>query len=166
MIIAIDQGYRNFSWVQVDATHWVTPLRWEHEDWWVGRSGVPTINKLRGFMHEWMVRNKDALEAADKIVLEIQMKKKFSAMNAMVAGRYWDKVVYVSPKTISSFWKLSSYREQKKADAIERVKGFAVRFPDVKCKKDDLADAWLLAVRELIQQGHLDISNFSEYKKT
>ena len=59
--------------------------------------------------------------------------------------------------TVGTFWKLPKTREQKQAAGIATVKERHVEFPAY-WKEDDLADAWLMAVYQLVQEGGLSKS--------
>lgn len=157
-VIAIDMGYRNFAFIHVHSDDWRNPIAWCHEDLWYGRKGKPSTKQLLHMAHQWEVRNHLALQNADCIILETQLKKPFALMNTMIASRHWDRVVYMNPLTVGAFWKLPVRRAQKKPAGVARVKQFGIAFPNVKGKEDDLADAWLMAMKHLHEKGLIDFS--------
>ena len=82
---------------------------------------------------------------ADEIILERQMTMKFQCINHFIRANFFDKTREVNPNTVGAFFSLPiKDRKKKKKQAVELVTSHTV-FPVRKGKKDDLADAYLLA---------------------
>ena len=154
-MLAIDPGYRNFAFCSIDNFNYLNPHKWQHEDLWKGRKGTPSRTELMEMMNDWCSRNQEELAKADVIVVERQMRKPFIAMECFIVGRYYHKTKVVHAATVGKFWGLPGTREQKKAVGISRCMEAGLEFPDVD-KQDDLADAWLMAMRYICLYGGVD----------
>ncbi len=152
-MLAIDPGYRNFAWCVIDNLDWRTPRVWQREDLWAGRGGKPTRNQLYAELQAWCVRNTWQLRAATHVVMESQMRKLFIALEGFLAGKCHAKLCIVHPTAVGRWWQLPTTRERKKLAGVGRVLEAGMRFPVNDDKTDDLADAWMMAVRTLVDQG-------------
>ena len=148
-IVAIDVGYRNFAWIKIDKSSWIKPLIWRHEDWWAHQRGKPSRLDILQMTNRWIKTNHAYLKHATRIILERQLKIPFAVMNACIFSHYPEQVEFVSPNTVGAFWSLPSRRKLKKARGIAVVREHGLRFPDAR-KADDLADAWLMAMRHAV----------------
>lgn len=152
-VCAIDVGYRNFAYCFVNPSNWRQPLQWAHEDLWApqpGRRQRPQEQDLVQIMWEWCQRHRLMLEQCDCIVLERQMRTNFKLMNTVVQALFYGKVVQVHPMTVGTFWNLPKTRDAKKAAGINVVTHNGARFPNGR-KLDDMADAWLMALYQMVQ---------------
>ena len=160
-VCAIDAGTRNFAYCVMDNMSWNRPLVWRHEDLWapkVGRRGTPNKQDIVKITYEWCVRNRDMIAACDAVVLENQMRRPFIIMNTVLQTCFYGKALVVHPMTVGSFFKLPKTRQEKKEQGVELVKRFAT-IPN-HAKRDDLADAWLMAAWQLVQSGALSSKYF------
>ncbi len=154
-VVAIDVGYHNFACCCVDNNSYLSPLYWRNENLWRKKAGQrtkPTKEDIIRITHAWCMRNKSMLDGADVIILESQMRTPFELMNAVIFTLYIDKVKVVHPMTVASFWRLPKTRVLKKPAGVEVVQALNVIIPHSH-KLDDLADAWMMAVHELVIKG-------------
>lgn len=153
-VCAIDAGYRNFAWCVVDNFSYGAPLEWHHEDLWPpkpGRNGKPTKEDLVAITVAWARRNWAALTACDSIVLENQMRIPFIVMNSALHALFFKRVRVVHPMTVAALFRLPKTREAKKAAGVKTVLLNCPTAPQAGGRKlDDMADAWLMAVFQLI----------------
>jgi hypothetical protein len=157
-VCAIDAGTRNFAYCFVDNLHWREPLRWTKEDLWreqPNRRRTPTKEDVVAITVAWCRRNAAALAECDYVVLENQIRIPFIVMNTVIQALHYDKCVSVHPMTVGAYYGLPKTREAKKAAGIAVVVRNGVNFGVANGKIDDLADAWLMAVYQLIQTGAL-----------
>ncbi len=143
-VLAIDAGFRNFSWVSLVAGNWRAPYQWGKADI-CPDNPKPSHQDLRIATVRWCDDNHGILDAAQHIVLERQIKPKFIIINTVVFARYPGKTVEYSPKTVGKFHGLPGDRSAKKKAAVDLV-ARNLELPRIYKKKDDLADAMLLAI--------------------
>lgn len=151
-VCAVDVGYRNFAWCVVDAVHVRDPVAWQVEDLWPNTNfqnrRTPRFEDLVRITSAWIDRNRTLLDTCTDVVLETQMRQPFVVMNTTIAAILGTlKVKQVAPMTVRAFYELPYKRRDKKAASVALAKQFA-NMPHNN-KQDDLADAWLMAVREL-----------------
>ena len=160
-VVAIDAGYRNFAWCCVDRFSWKQPLHWRLEDLWprrAGRRAKPQREDIIRFTMDWCQDHEDELKKADVIVLEKQMRVPFIVQNTVFRVLFPEKVRMVHAMTVGAYFKLPKTRDKKKAAAVEFLQVSGIQFPRLPRykKKDDLADAWLMAVYQLQQEGQVE----------
>lgn len=148
LVIGIDAGYANFAWVAIKDGNWRSPERWCNQRLITKYSEEALFEAT----YHWCQVNKQLLDSATAIVLERQIEKKFAVMNTVIRTLYFDKTTVVCPQTISANFDLPRTRAEKKKESIALVKTMGCRLPAVK-KKDDLADAMLLAINFLGAQN-------------
>lgn len=158
--LAIDIGYRNFSWIVLDNLRPLTPRVWNVEDLWVNQRKKPTRSDIYKVLRLWCARNHAQLEMAHSIVIESQMRKLYIAMESFLVGKYSNKTTTVHPKSICSFWNLPGKREAKKQATIDLCKSLDLQFPAAN-KFDDLADTFVIAARQLVLRGGVSKETFS-----
>lgn len=136
----------------------VTPVfdrpKWHLHCLW-NKKGIPTKDQLFDLIYEWALKHKNTLEEATYIVLERQLKQKFIVMNTVLRTLYRGKVVMAHPNTVAKFFGMSIRREHKKKEAIAIAE--AVTNSKIKGRKsDDIADAYLMALKQLCDCGAID----------
>lgn len=143
-VVGIDAGYVNFAVCAVNTEDIYRPYYWKNEPLFTGEFSE---ERLCQAIHEWTSQPeiREMLDAADVIVLERQMTMKFQAVNHCIRFRWWDKTQEVNPKTFAAFFNFPQTRKEKKKAAVDMVSANTI-FPVKKGKKDDLADAYLLAL--------------------
>jgi Poxvirus A22 protein len=154
-VCAIDAGYRNFAYCIVDNNNWRKPLHWHKEDLWkpeAGKRGVPTKEDVVRITHEWCRLHWKQLRECDCIVLENQLRTPFIIMNTVIHALFFNRCSVVHPMTVAAFFKLPKTRAEKKAASVVAVGAYAEIDTQLR-KVDDLADAWLMAVWKLVQEG-------------
>jgi hypothetical protein len=164
-VCAVDAGTRNFAYCVADNMSWQKPLVWRREDLWApqpGRRGKPSKEDVVDITHAWCKRNEEMIKACDVVVLENQLRKTFMIMNTVIATFFYGKVKVVHPMTVGSFFKLSKTREQKKRDGVAICRSFTTMPTNSGAKADDLADAWLMCVFQLVKGKALSERYFSE----
>ena len=151
LIVGIDAGYVNFAICALHSDKPKEPVHWTNEPLFTGDF---TEEKLCAAVYAWIRKPEIAelLKAADVIVLERQMTMKFQAINHCVRFLYFEKTKEVNPMTMASLFGLPKLRKDKKKAAVELV-SFHVLLPIKKGKKDDLCDAYLLAMSHLQQKN-------------
>lgn len=153
-VLAIDMGFANLAYCMVGSNARRAPLAWHCERIWDGQ-GKPTGDNLFWAIHNWVYAHRDLLIEADAIVLERQMQARFKCMNTVVRTLYPFKTELVSPLTIQRLFKLPKGRDAKKRDAVKQcAKLFDTPIPEIGFKKDDMADAALMALWWLNKEKH------------
>jgi glycosyltransferase involved in cell wall biosynthesis len=146
LILGVDAGYANLAYCMIDSEDHKNPSTWD-----VVRvmEGHFTEQKFFHVIYRWVTSEtmRELFQKADRIVLERQMSTKFAAINVVIRTLYYDKTIEYNPQTIGAFYKFPRDRYSKKRATIEYV-GLIAQIPDRK-KKDDLADAYLLALYDL-----------------
>lgn len=142
-VVGIDAGYVNFAVCGVDTRHLARPYYWKNSPLFKGKFSE---ERLACAVQEWinLPEIRELLNDADHIVLERQLTMKFQAVNHCVRFNYFYKTTEVNPRTLGAFFRLPGDRPSKKKDSVQLVTRNTV-FPIRKGKKDDLADAYLLA---------------------
>lgn len=142
-VVGIDAGYVNFAVCGLDTRALARPYYWKNSPLFTGKfSEERLVREIQRWINQPDIR--ELLDGADQIVLERQLTMKFQCVNHCVRFNYFDKTVEVNPRTLGAFFRLPSDRPSKKKAAVELVTRNTV-FPVRKGKKDDLADAYLLA---------------------
>ncbi len=163
-VCAIDAGYRNFAYCVVDNNNWRQPLVWNKVDLWApaaGKRGVPTKDDLVRITHEWCRSNWKLLRGCDCIILENQLRVPFIIINTVIQALFFNKCSVVHPMTVAAFFKLPKTRAEKKVAGVLTVGAYA-QIDTQRGKVDDLADAWLMAVWKLVQQGAVSAKELKE----
>lgn len=146
-VTAIDAGYRNFAWCTKNRfetlSHGVVDL-WAPQ---AGRRRKPTRDDLVRVAYAWCAEHQDLLRASDIIVLENQIREPYVIINTVIQTLFITRTRVVHPMTVGAYWRLPVKREQKKARAVELVQQYGVALP--LAKRDDMADAWLMAEWQL-----------------
>ena len=144
VVVGVDAGYKNFAVCAIRADSLKYPIRWTNESLFEGKFSEEILKQS---IYQWI--KKPEIEAllrnADLIVLERQMVKKFSAVNDCIRFLYFDKTIEVNPKTIAAQFGLSHDRKSKKKEVVKLVGANTDLLPK-KGKKDDYADAFVLAM--------------------
>ena len=150
-VIGIDAGWKNLAICAIDAGNYQKPVHWQLYT----IMEPPYIReKFLGAVQRFFEREdvKTLLRSADLIVLERQLQEKYACLNCKVRFEFWENTIEVHPSTVGKQYGLSKDRKSKKKEAVVLAQKNAV-FPRVKGKKDDLADAFLMAMYGL-QQKH------------
>jgi len=151
-VLGIDAGFANLAYCEVNSEDPTHPIRWA-----CVRIMEEKFSEEKFFKaaYDWVQSDmmKPIFEAVDRIVLERQMTPKFAIVNHIIRALYYHKTVEYNPQTVGSHFGLARDRATKKKDAIRIVSAVAA-FP-VSKKKDDLADAYLLAIYDLQNFFHL-----------
>lgn len=158
IVIGIDVGWANLACCVLDA-NWRSPVRWTNER--ILEKGTYTKEKLWSATYQWCLVNQKMLSDASMIVLEEQIEIPFIIMNTVIRTLHPSLAVVVAPATISAKFGLAKTRKEKKADAVKLV-GNNLRIPQAS-KKDDLADAYLLAIWGF-QQLELPLEGWKKLK--
>lgn len=143
-IIGIDAGYVNFAVCGINTKDIARPYHWSNAPLFTGKFSEERLVRA---MQEWVHKpeTQQLLREADEIILERQMTMKFQCVNHWIRANFFSKTREVNPNTVGAFFTLPiKDRKQKKKRAVELVTSHTV-FPVRKGKKDDLADAYLLA---------------------
>lgn len=143
-ILGIDSGYANLAYCEMESEDHTHPLEWTCCRILEGKYSEKAFFEAA---YRWVRRKRELFERADRIVLERQMTPKFAVINIMIRTLYYDKAVEYNPQTVGAHFGFPRDRESKKRAAVSLV-GQNAAFPQVK-KKDDLADAYLLAIYDL-----------------
>lgn len=148
-VVGIDAGYVNFAVCGLDSQNLFRPYYWKNSPLFTGPFSE---ERLARAVYEWITdpEVEKLLAEADVIVLERQMQKRFQAVNHCVRFRHFEKTVEVNPNAVGKFFNLPLDRKPKKKAAVELVSSHVV-LPVRKGKKDDLADAFLLALFKQIE---------------
>ena len=154
-VVALDPGIANFGWFastfragRKGLEHDGRNYRWNNERL---VQGAYKLCKARSEIRKWSERNRDLLWSADLLAIEGQMAMRLiNLQNAMrdIIGEYLRpgcRVVIVNPKSVKKLFDIGtgSYRGNKRA-AVSLVSGVC-SIPTRSKKKDDYADAFLLA---------------------
>lgn len=164
-IVGIDAGYVNFALCGINTSDISRPYHWSNTALFTGKF---TEERLARAMQEWVHRPdiQQLLREADEIILERQMTMKFQCVNHWIRANFFDKTREVNPNTVGAFFLLPvKDRKQKKKKAVELVTSHTV-FPIRKGKKDDLADAYLLAFYGAIESEPLLQHQWEELQPT
>lgn len=146
LIVGIDVGIRNLA---LCALRDGVPEQWVNEPLVEGRY-EPTRN-VEYCMH-FVQKHARLLAAADHVVIERQLRANMRCIEAVLHALHWGKCSIVHARTVKARYGLSrrDYRQNKQA-AVEYVLRHAPpcaateRFQRCR-KRDDLADAFLLAL--------------------
>ncbi len=157
-IVGVDAGYVNFAVCAIDTSDV------EHPYYWLSRAlfkGEFSEERLVKAIYAWikMPEIKKLLDEADEIILERQMAMKFQSVNHCIRFLYFEKTKEVHPNTLRAFFKLPEKRRAKKKAAVDLVSSRVV-LPIKTGKKDDLADAFLLALYAGAQEGLVKTSRW------
>jgi hypothetical protein len=153
-IVGIDAGYVNFAVCGINTRDITRPYHWSNTALFTGKFSE---ERLVNAMQNWIRREdvQQLLNEADEIILERQMTMKFQAVNHWIRANFFAKTREVNPNTVGAFFSLPiKDRKQKKKQAVDLVTSHTV-FPVRKGKKDDLADAYLLAFYGAIESEPL-----------
>jgi hypothetical protein len=148
-VIGIDAGWKNLAVCVIDYPNILRPVHWEL---YQIMEAPFAREKFMGAVQDFFEREdiKKWLESADQIVLEKQLQEKYACLNCKVRFGYWEKTTEEHPSSVGKKFGLASDRQTKKKQAVVLAQKNSV-FPKSKGKKDDLADAYLLAVFGLHQ---------------
>lgn len=148
-VVGVDAGYVNFAICAIDSDNPEKPYFWVNEPLFKDNFSE---EKLCQEIFKWIntPKIKNLLETADQIILERQMTMKFQAINHCIRFLYFGKTKEINPKTFAAFFGLPQTRKEKKKAAVEKVTSRVV-LPIKKGKKDDLCDAFLLAMVGILQ---------------
>lgn len=167
-VCAIDVGYRNFAWCALDSTNWQAPDAWCVVDMWKPRKGrrlKPTTEQAVELMVEWVEEHKILLQGCDVIVLERQLRSPFLEMNAALLALLHGRVKTVNTMTVAATFHLPKKRALKKLATVELCQRSVQNMPKTATGKlDDLADAWAMAMHELIQRKGASIDSLELLK--
>jgi len=145
-ILGIDAGYANLAYCEIDTDDHRHPIIWNCCRILEGKYSEKAFFDAvyRWATGELMYR---LFQRVDRIVLERQMTPKFAVINVVIRTLYFAKCVEHNPQTVGAYFRLPRDRTSKKKAAITLVSRNAA-LPAAK-KKDDLADAYLLAIYEM-----------------
>lgn len=150
-MLGIDPGYKNFSWCILEKD-WKKPVRWANEALF---EGPYDEEKLWRSIYKWCSTHEQILTEVDVIVIERQIADAYRIIAATIRTfvRNPGKSVIVAPNTMAKHFSLPHTRAEKKAAAVTLVeKNLRIPVPEKK-KKDDYADAFLLAYLGLQTHG-------------
>lgn len=141
-IVGIDPGYRNFAWVV-----WQDGVftGWHHADLYP-RGGKITRHQVRRLTRDWVAAHHQMLKAADKIVVESQIKTKFIVQETVIYSVFPKKTVFVHPLSVSRKFHLPMTRDEKKLATIAYCKKLGHVCPNGDCNHQYDAAALVLAV--------------------
>ncbi len=147
-ILGIDAGRVNVGVCLIDTSNPSRPVYWANEC--ILKASKPKQEEIEQAIFSWITseRIKSLMNTADVIILESQIQKVYAVFNTYIRARYFAKVKVVAPVTIRAAFKLPATRKEKKKDTVDKVKRKIV-LPVQKGKKDDLCDAYLLALWEV-----------------
>ncbi len=149
--LGIDPGYKNFSWCVLERD-WKRPVRWANEALFEGEYDE---EKLWRSIYAWCTKHEQIINEADVIVIERQIMDAYRIIAATIRtfARNPGKSVIIAPNTMAKHFKLPHSRAEKKKAAVRLVeKNLRIPVPE-KAKKDDYADAFLLAYMGLELPG-------------
>lgn len=141
-VLGIDPGWANFAYCQL-GQNWRVPIAWSVE-----RIMSPPYSEenLWKAIFAWCQRNESLLKSSTHIVIERQMEAPFIVIATTIRTLYPKTTIIANPKTVGKLFGLPTKRTEKKKAAVELVRK-NVEFPEgSQKKKDDLADAYLLAL--------------------
>lgn len=152
IIVAIDPGLKNLGWSVYDTAKEVFVS--------FGRYNLlkdqpkSKRTKYADLVHDFVSASKDVFDAADAVVIEIQMVAKFKVIQTAFQCFFWDKSHLISMRSVRCHFDISTgnYAKNKKAsvrkiaelDIPHKNKVWFERFD--KSKRDDVADAILIAL--------------------
>lgn len=160
-IIGVDAGYVNFAICGINTRDIAQPYHWTNQPLFTGKFSE---ERLVHAVQEWIHRPdiQQLFNDADEIILERQMTMKFQCINHFIRANFFAKAREVNPNTVGAFFSLPiKDRKQKKKQAVDLVTSHTV-FPLRKGKKDDLADAYLLAFYGAIESEPLLQNQWAE----
>ena len=147
-IFAVDPGTRHLGWAIYDTctesydTFGVFDLQ----------AGVHRTMKTKyaHLVYNFCTQKKELMHGCDVIAIEIQMQAKMKVVATALQCFFWNKHRMVSPLSVRKFFNIShaNYRKNKKASiafAQELVRGRQKKILNAYKKKDDVADALILA---------------------
>lgn len=148
-VAAIDCGVRNMALCALDEHG--TIQHWSRSDICPDIRSTPTFEQLRRGCRAWMEANHAVFANCRKVVLEVQMRKRFIALNHYIAGLLGRvEVEFLAPARLCAVFQLPRKREAKKAATQELVRArFPREYGALLGKLDDYADAALMAVYAL-----------------
>ena len=148
-VVGIDAGYVNFAMCFLDEKSMSKPVYWDNSPLFTGEFSQ---ERLVQAIYAWINTPdiKAMLQTADWIVLEKQLVQKYQAVNYCIRFLYFAKTIEVAPATMSAYFKMAKTRKEKKKDAVALTASNSP-FWIKKGKKDDLADAYLLACYGIFQ---------------
>ena len=143
-VVGIDAGYVNFAVCAIDTRQPSRPYYWVNEPLFTGQFSE---ERLVHAIYDWIKKDeiKELLDNADVIVLERQMAMKFQAVNHCIRFLYFAKTVEYNTMTVGAYFGFPRERQKKKKAVVELI-GKNVSTLAKKGKKDDLADAYSLAI--------------------
>lgn len=150
VVLSVDVGTRNFAFCRMDAAYRV--LNWGVWDLHSGVAGVvgpsasgPTIHTIRVLTLSAMFRD------SDQVVIESQLRGKMKTIEAYLHAFLYEKASVVRPSSVKKHFGTSggTYRSNKQ-QAVQHCESVldnadARTFFAQAKKKDDLADAYLMA---------------------
>ena len=148
MILAIDVGVKNLAYC---AMHKGELQAWANTQL-TATTYVPheTVSYVLAFVRE----HRALLDAAELIVIERQMRVNMRIIEAVLHALFFHKVIVTNPRTVKAKYGLCkrNYRLNKDAAVLWVQTELALRPPcdlsrhfDAAKKKDDLADAYIMA---------------------
>jgi hypothetical protein len=153
LIVAIDVGIKNFAYCAMRTTPGqpAEVLEWANETLVTGTyQPMKNVEYVRAFV----AKHKALLDSADRIIVERQMRANMRIIESVFQAIYFDTCRIVQARTVKACYGLCmrNYRANKSA-AVEFVHELLVKegspwlvhFDAVR-KKDDLADAYLMAL--------------------
>lgn len=127
-------------------------MRWANEALFEGEYNE---EKLWRSIYTWCSKHEQMLNEVDVIVIERQIADAYRIIAATIRTfvRNPGKSVIVAPNTVAKHFKLPRTRADKKKAAVKLVEtNLRIPVPE-KAKKDDYADAFLLAYLGLQTHG-------------
>lgn len=152
LVIAIDVGIKNLAYCAVQSCEGcpVQIVAWQNVPLTTGTyQPCENVAYVRAFAEKHSV----LFALADRVVIERQMRVNMRIIEALLQHTYFDKCTVVNARTVKGAFGLCkrNYRLNKQA-AVEMVEGLMrdgdpwQRFYALARKKDDLADAYLMAL--------------------
>ena len=152
IVVGLDPGLRHMGWSVFD-TEKKEFISFGCYDMMKGQPKTMKT-KYEELVYSFCQNSQSVLETADIICIERQMVAKFKVIACSLRCFNWEKAVMVSPRSMRVHFKISTgkYSTNKKAsiDIIPKLK-ISDKNKDwfrllAKSKKDDIADAMLLAL--------------------
>lgn len=168
-VLALDVGTRNLGVALVSSDQVRKPEQWLRVDLMgkkrLSQKQADPESIVRATVH-WVRNHKAWFDSCDAIVLERQMRTPFIVMNAVISALYLEKVQIVHPLTVGKFWGLPTTRVAKKAAGVACVAQNGALIPkDAHGKYDDMADAYLMAVFQLVQMKGVSEQAVAKYNE-
>ena len=149
LIVAIDVGIRNIAHCAMDGGRVVA---WANEPLCEGNyAPADTVSHVMAYVR----RHRSLLDAADKVVIERQMRVNMRVVEAALHALFYDKCAVVHARSVKQRYGLCkrNYRLNKQA-AVGFVETLLAERPecpwtvhfDRSRKQDDLADAYVMAL--------------------